>query len=98
MNNIYPACEIIKHFNDFELDLLARRLTDPKDEQALRAVWEEKKRRRRLGSWECEFEGRCDVCGRSRLIDEVSPGTEMGWRVGYICYECKLRRQGLEVK
>jgi len=94
MNNLFPACEILKHLTDLELEELKNRLAA----EPLQAVLEEQQRRKTGAwtQWACKFEGMCDACGRARLIDEVTAGVDRGWRIGWICYECSLRRQELE--
>jgi hypothetical protein len=39
--------------------------------------------------WLKSFEGRCDVCAQPKSIDEVMPGIDFGWWVGYVCKTCR---------
>lgn len=42
-------------------------------------------------NWELNFPGKCDLCGVSKTLLEVIPGVHFGWRVGYICSDCKIQ-------
>lgn len=38
--------------------------------------------------WVSGFEGKCDLCRKPKKIDQVHPGVQFGWRVGYVCNDC----------
>lgn len=42
--------------------------------------------------WEETYEGKCDICHTQKHITEVSPGVQYGWRVGYVCKDCKTTK------
>jgi hypothetical protein len=42
--------------------------------------------------WVERFDGKCDVCQKPKAIQEVTPGVWFGWRVGYICENCKKEK------
>lgn len=42
--------------------------------------------------WEETFDGKCDICRAPKTINEVTPGVQFGWRVGYVCASCSSRK------
>jgi len=42
--------------------------------------------------WEETFDGKCDICRATKTINEVTPGVQFGWRVGYVCASCSSRK------
>lgn len=38
-----------------------------------------------MNEWELKYTGCCDICGEPKPIEQIRPGVELGWKVGYVC-------------